>query len=62
MSTHTLKDGLRVYKSVSSYCLWCYDIDTGLWIKDYFLKSPDVVISNSGHFHEILTSYLKDPC
>ena len=35
---------------------------TQYWIRNYFLKSPDVYVSNPDNFHEILDSYTRDPC
>eukprot|EP00956_Cyclotella_meneghiniana_P036204 scaffold122818_cov41-Cyclotella_meneghiniana.AAC.3 len=32
------------------------------WMKDYFLKSADVVVSNREHFLEILDGWNEDPC
>jgi len=32
------------------------------WLQKYFLKSPDIIVSNREHFDEILESYAVDPC
>lgn len=32
------------------------------WILEYFVKSPDVYISNPEHFQEIVRRYAVDPC
>ena len=32
------------------------------WILDEFLKSPDVIVANEGHFHEIVSQWGLDPC
>lgn len=32
------------------------------WMKDYFLESTDVVVSNRDHFIEILDGWNEDPC
>jgi hypothetical protein len=32
------------------------------WLTLYFLKSPDVFVSDPEHFHDILDSYASDPC
>jgi hypothetical protein len=32
------------------------------WLRQYFLKSPDVVVSNPKHFDAILATYAVDPC
>jgi hypothetical protein len=32
------------------------------WLSLYFLKSPDVFVSDPEHFHDILESYARDPC
>jgi hypothetical protein len=41
-------------------------VKTGLeireWLLDYFMKSPDVFVSNREHFEEILETYARDPC
>jgi hypothetical protein len=32
------------------------------WILEYFLASPDVIVSNPEHFRQVLESYQFDPC
>ena len=32
------------------------------WIRDYFLKSPEVHVSNRKYFEATLRSWMKDPC
>jgi hypothetical protein len=33
-----------------------------IWIREYFLRSPDVMVSSQQHFKDLLGSWLKDPC
>ena len=36
--------------------------NASLWIRTYFLKSPDVVVSSPEYVHELLETYMTDPC
>jgi hypothetical protein len=36
--------------------------DASLWIRNYFLKSPDVTVSSPKHFEALLESWMEDPC
>jgi len=36
--------------------------NTSIWIREYFLKSPDVVVSSREYFNELLLSWMNDPC
>jgi hypothetical protein len=35
---------------------------TAVWIRDQFIMSPDVVVSNRAYFIKILEDWMKDPC
>lgn len=35
---------------------------SSLWIRDYFLESSDVVVSNRSHFVELIERWNEDPC
>jgi hypothetical protein len=35
---------------------------TAVWIRDQFMTSPDVVVSNPAYFTKILEDWMKDPC
>jgi hypothetical protein len=35
---------------------------TAVWIRDQFMTSPDVVVSNRPYFTKILEDWMKDPC
>jgi hypothetical protein len=35
---------------------------TAVWIRDQFMNSPDVVVSNRAYFTKILEDWMKDPC
>jgi hypothetical protein len=35
---------------------------TAVWIRDQFMASPDVVVSNRAYFTKILEDWMKDPC
>jgi hypothetical protein len=35
---------------------------TALWIRDQFMTSPDVVVSNRDYLNKILEDWMKDPC
>jgi hypothetical protein len=37
-------------------------IEASMWIRNYFLQSPDVFVSSPGHFSELLKTWTKDPC
>ena len=39
-----------------------YGTQAQAWILDYFLASPDVMVSNPNHFRKVLESYQHDPC
>ena len=36
--------------------------EASIWIRKYFLKSPDVVVSSPEYFNELLETWLVDPC
>jgi hypothetical protein len=36
--------------------------DASLWIRNYFLKSPDVTVSSPKYFEALLESWMEDPC
>jgi hypothetical protein len=36
--------------------------ETAVWIRDQFMTSPDVVVSNRAYFTKILEDWMKDPC
>ena len=36
--------------------------ETQRWIREEFLKSPDVTVANAGHFDELLKKWALDPC
>ena len=33
-----------------------------LWIRRYFLSSPDVHVSSREHFEKLLERWMRDPC
>jgi hypothetical protein len=35
---------------------------TSIWIRTYFLKSPDVFLSSRDHFEKLMMSWMEDPC
>lgn len=37
-------------------------VNASTWIRNYFLRSPDVTVSSPAHFDEILRSWTVDPC
>lgn len=36
--------------------------NSSIWIRQYFLKSPDVTVSSREYFDELLLSWMQDPC
>ena len=36
--------------------------DSSMWIRLYFLNSPDVSVSSPDHFHDLLMAWMIDPC
>jgi len=36
--------------------------DSSQWIRDYFIKLPDVFVSSPEHFNELLQDWMNDPC
>jgi len=36
--------------------------NSSIWIREYFLKSPDVEVSSQEYFDELLLSWMDDPC
>lgn len=36
--------------------------ETLRWVREEFLQSPDVVVANVDHFHELLRQWEHDPC
>lgn len=37
-------------------------IESSTWIQKYFLRSPDVVVSSPEFFHQLMISWIVDPC
>jgi hypothetical protein len=37
-------------------------VQASKWIRNYFLKSPDVTVSSPVYFNELVTSWMTDPC
>lgn len=37
-------------------------IQASLWIRNYLLRSPHVVVSNQTYFEELLQTWMNDPC
>lgn len=36
--------------------------DSSIWIRNYFVKQPDVFVSSPDHFNSLLENWLIDPC
>lgn len=36
--------------------------NASLWIRNYFLSSSDVLVSSPAYFHQIMLSWMEDPC
>jgi len=37
-------------------------VEASMWIRRYFLQSPDVTVSSPEHFNELLEAWMVDPC
>jgi hypothetical protein len=37
-------------------------VDASRWIREYFLRSPDVTVSSPEYFRRLLKEWMQDPC
>ena len=72
---HNVKEGVNLTKlneRVMDICSPSHDAlrsvllesgkEASAWIRDYFIQSPDVVVSDETHFLDLLKTWESDPC
>ena len=69
---HNVVNLTKLYERVMDICSPSHDAlrsvllesgkDASAWIRDYFIQSPDVVVSDETHFLDLLKTWESDPC
>ena len=75
VTKHSVKEGVNITKlneRMMDICDPSYDAlrsvlmvagkEASVWVRNYFIQSPDVDVSNEDHFLDLLKSWEVDPC